>query len=99
MKNPQLFKPNCQQLLETFVEQLPSLNLTDYIVKQTGENHIGFIGPISAGKTSLINALFNKNLPVALGHCTDNCGVVHKENNNIIWDVSGQNDDYKFMMH
>lgn len=94
--DPKHFQESQQKLIDTFVEQLPKLKLTDIINKKTGENHIGFIGPISAGKTSLINAMFDKNLPVALGHCTDSCEVVHTENTNIVWDVCGQNDDYKF---
>ena len=44
----------------------------------------------------MINALFRKNLPVALGHCTDKCKIVHIQNDNIIWDVCGHNDDFKF---
>jgi len=96
LHDPKLFQSNSTKLLDDFVEQLPSLNLGDIINKQTGENHIGFIGPISAGKTSMINVLFNKNLPIALGHCTEKCEVVHCEGNNVIWDVNGQNDDFKF---
>ena len=94
--DPQLFDQNSKILMNTFIDQLAKLQLTDVIDKKTGEIHIGFIGSISAGKTSLINALFTKNLPVALGHCTAKCEVVHSENHNIVWDVCGQNDDYKF---
>lgn len=94
--DPKLYEKNSQILVDTFVEQLPNLQLSDVIDKKTGETHIGFIGSISSGKTSLINAMFNKNLPIALGHCTTKCEVVHSENNNIVWDVAGQNDDYKF---
>lgn len=94
--DPKLFQENSKKLIDTFVAQLSKLELTNIIQKNTGETHIGFVGPISSGKTSLINALFGKNLPVALGHCTDKCEVVHTENLNIIWDVCGQNDDFKF---
>lgn len=94
--DPKLYQKNSQNLLNNFVAKLSSLQLTDVIVKKTGEHHIGFIGPVSSGKTSMINAMFNKNLPVALGHCTEKCEVVHSENLNIIWDVCGQNDDFKF---
>lgn len=94
--DPKLFEANSKKVFDSFVEQLPNLKLTDIINKKTGEHHIGLIGAISAGKTSMINALFNKNLPIALGHCTEECKVVHSENNNVIWDVCGQNDDFKF---
>ena len=93
--DPKFFQQNSKTLMDNFVAQLPKLELTSIIDKR-GETHIGFIGQISAGKTSLINALFNKKLPVALGHCTDKCEVVHRENHNVIWDVCGQNDDFKF---
>ena len=94
--DPKLYTKNSQKLVDTFIEKLASLELTDFIEKKTGENHIGFIGQVSSGKTSMINTMFNKNLPVALGHCTEKCEVVHKEGENIIWDVCGQNDDFKF---
>lgn len=94
--NPKLYQTNSTNLLNEFVKNIPKLELTDFIKKETGDNHIGFVGPISAGKTSMINVLFNKNLPIALGHCTDKCEVVHVQGKNKIWDVSGQNDDFKF---
>jgi len=96
LHDPKLFEQNSKNLMDNFLEQLPNLKLTDVIEKNTGETHIGFIGPISSGKTTMINALFDKNLPVALGHCTDKCQMVHTENNNVVWDVCGQNDDFKF---
>ena len=92
--DPKLYVQNSQKLVDTFVEKLPSLKLTDVIDKQIGENHIGFIGQVSSGKTSMINAMFNKNFPVALGNCTEKRKVVHKEDENVIWD--GQNDDFNF---
>ena len=94
--NPKLYEENFKKLLDTFIKKLPSLELTSVIDKKPREHHIGFIGAVSSGKTSMINALFQKDLPVALGHCTDKCEIVHMQNNNIIWDVCGHNDDYKF---
>lgn len=94
--DPRLFEENSKKMMDTFVSQLSKLELTSIIKKKTGETHIGFVGPISAGKTSVINALFGLKLPVALGHCTQKCEVVHTENLNVIWDVCGTNDDFKF---
>lgn len=94
--DPKFFEQNAKKLMNILIENLPTLKLTDIIKKETGELHIGFIGQISAGKTSMINALFDLSLPVALGHCTEECQVVHKHNHNVIWDVCGQNDDFKF---
>lgn len=94
--DPTLYKKNSENLINTFVEKLPTLKLTDVINKKTGETHIGFIGQISSGKTSMINALFGKQLPVALGNCTTTCEVVHTQGLNVIWDVPGQNSDFEF---
>ena len=94
--NPRLYEENSRKLIDTFIKKLPALELTNIIVKKPREHHIGFIGAVSAGKTSMINALFQKNLPVALGHCTNKCEIVHIQNNNVIWDISGHNDDFKF---
>jgi len=94
--DPKLYTKNATKLLDKFIERLPSLKLTDAIKKKTGENHIGVIGPISSGKTSFINALFGIKLKVALGNCTEGCNIVHSENENVIWDVCGTNDDYMF---
>lgn len=95
-KDPKLYKSNAENLFRTFVAGVEKLELTDLIKKAPGERHVGFIGPISSGKTTLINVLWNKQLPVALGHCTNTCEVVHRAKNLVIWDVAGQNDDYKF---
>ncbi len=94
--NPKLFEANSKSLFHTFVDNLPTLKLTDFIIKNTGDHHIGFIGSVSAGKTTLINAIFDKNLPTALGHCTEECNIVHTNDHTVVWDVCGQNDDYKF---
>jgi DNA-binding ferritin-like protein (Dps family) len=94
--DPNLYKDNASKLLNNFIKEIPSLKLNDIIIKETGDNHIGFLGPISSGKTSMINAMFNKNLAIALGHCTDKCEVVVHLGKNKIWDVPGQNDDFKF---
>lgn len=94
--DPKLFEQNAKKLMEEYLDKLPRLKLTDIIKKETGETHIGFIGQISAGKTTLINTMYGLKLPVALGHCTEECMVVHKEEHNVIWDVCGYNDDYRF---
>jgi len=95
-KDPLLFKENSTELINNLAKELPRLQLTNFIKKGTGEHHIGFIGPVSAGKTSYINALFGLKLPVAVSHCTEDCSVVHKDGKNIIWDVFGSNDSFHF---
>jgi small GTP-binding protein len=94
--DPEFYEKNASEQFDTFIEKLPELKLTDYINKKPNEFHVGIIGAISAGKTTLINTMFNKTLPTALSHCTKTCEVVHSENNIFIWDVGGKNSDYKF---
>ena len=57
------------------------------------DNTPTFLTPV--GKTTLINALFNKNYPVGLGRLTNRCELIHNHNENIIWDVCGINDDFQ----
>lgn len=96
LADPKLYKTNATNLLNNFISGLHNLKLTEYIKKNDGEKHIGLIGPISSGKTTLINVMFNKQLKVALGHCTEKCEVVHSENGIVVWDICGSNDDYAF---
>src|SRR5437868_10857367 len=74
--DPKLYKDNASALLKNFVAGLDKLELTQSIQKNPGEVHIGVFGPISSGKTTLINTMFNTNLPTTLGHNTEGCKVV-----------------------
>lgn len=96
--DPHLYAENSQKLLDNLVEKLPTLqlHLKEAISKKTGEEHVGILGPISAGKTTLLNTLFNLRLPVALGHMTKNCEAVHQVDHRVFWDVPGSNDDFRF---
>lgn len=94
--DPTHFTKNAKDLVDNLAKELPKLNLTSFINKKTGEHHVGFIGPVSAGKTSCINALFGLKLPVAMSHCTETCDVVHVKGLNIIWDVFGSSNTLRF---
>lgn len=94
--DPNLYTDNASKLLDTFLDNVESLKLTDLIKKETGENHVACIGPVSAGKTSFINASYGLNVPVAMGHCAGTCDVVYKDVFNVIWDVQGENNDFKW---
>jgi len=83
-------------LTNNFIKNISELKLTEAITDKQGKKHIGFIGPISTGKTTMINTLCNIKLPVSLGHCTEGCKKVHTHDNTVIWDMCGTNDDYKF---
>lgn len=93
---PELYAVNSAKLMDTLVEKLPTMKLTEGIQVKTGENHIGVIGNISVGKTTLLNVLFGLKLPVSMDHCTEGCEVVHKQGANVYWDVAGKNDDFRF---
>ncbi len=95
-EDPKYFVENSVIAMDKFVETVKTLNLKEYIAKAAGERHIGFIGNISAGKTSLLNELYGLNEAVALDHTTEGCKIVHVANNTHYWDVAGSNDDYKF---
>lgn len=98
--DPKHYQKNADKLFDTFVGNLDKLELTEFIVKKTGETHVGLIGGISCGKSTMLNSLFNLKLPVALGHCTTECTPVHKVVNgqsaHIYWDVPGKDGDFKF---
>jgi small GTP-binding protein len=94
--DPALFTQNSNKIMDNLLSKLPNMKLNQSIVVQTGEVHIGVVGNISVGKTTLLNALLNLNLPVSMDHCTEGCQVVHQQNSHIYWDVAGKNDDFKF---
>ncbi len=94
--DPALFKTNATKAMDTFVAKLPSLKLTDSIVKKTGEVHIGVVGNTSAGKSTFLNVLLGLNLPVSMDHCTEKCEIVKQDGLRVYWDVAGRNDQFEF---
>lgn len=98
--DPKLYQQNADKLFDTFIQSIDKLELNQCIQKKTGETHVGLIGDISCGKSTMLNALFGLKLPVALGHCTTVCEPVHavKEGNSthVYWDVPGKDGDFKF---
>lgn len=94
--DPNHFSNNIGKLFNNFIEKTKSLTLTDIIKKQPGEIHVGFIGPVTAGKTTMCNAMYGTNEAVALGHCTTDCDVIYTENNLVVWDMFGADNDFKY---
>lgn len=94
--DPVYFTSNSTKLMDGFLDKLPGMKLTQSIVVGTGEVHVGVVGNISVGKTTLLNALLGLKLPVSIDHCTEGCQVVHKQDLHIYWDVAGKNDDFQF---
>jgi len=52
------------------------------------------VGKTSVGKSSLYNAVFDLNLEVGLGSCTDEVKIVKILGNKTFWDVPGVNNDF-----
>ena len=98
--DPNLFTENSDKIFDTFVNALPDMKLTEFIKKDTGDVHVGVLGNISVGKSTLLNTLFKLQLPTALGHITTECKMVHRSDNpndrTFYWDVPGNNSDYRF---
>jgi small GTP-binding protein len=96
-EDPKLFKQNQAKAIDKYVEKIKVMNIKERIDKKPGDTHVGFIGNISAGKSSLLNSLFGLKEPVALDHCTTECKPVYvKDSKRYYWDVPGTNDDYEF---
>ncbi len=98
--DPKLYSTNAANLMNTFVEKLHELPLTQCIPKGPNERHIGVIGDISCGKSTFLNVSFGLSLATALGHCTTECKPVHRVKRAIgdavYWDVPGKNDSFRF---
>lgn len=69
---------------------------TDIPTIGKGEKHYAVIGPISAGKTTFLNSIFNINQDVGIGETTQIAKPVYKNSKKklIIWDVPGINKDF-----
>lgn len=97
MSDPNHFTNNVGKLFDNFIEKVGTLSLTDIIEKKPGEIHVGFVGPVTAGKTTLCNTLYGTSRPVALGHCTTDCEVIFTDNNGlVVWDMFGADNDFKY---
>ena len=96
LHDPNHFTENVNKIFTRFVEEIPKLNLRDIINKRPGEIHLAVAGNTSCGKSTLLNAMYNLSLETALGHCTDECEVVHMQDNKVVWDMPGTNQDFKF---
>lgn len=96
LKSPEYFVENSTKLFSNFIDELPKLALTESINKKAGDFHIAIGGPVTAGKTTFVNVLFNLTLPTALGHCTSECQVVHKVGDIFVWDLVGSDNSFKF---
>ena len=97
MGDPNHFTNNIGKMFNNFVEKIGSLTLNDIIHKKPGETHVGFIGPVTAGKSSFVNEMYGLTEKVALGHCTKECNVVHTTNDGlVVWDMFGSDNDFKY---
>ena len=97
MNDPNHFNNNVGKLFNNFIEKIQSLTLNDLIHKSPGEKHYGFIGPVTAGKTTMCNTMYGTTRPVALGHCTSECEVIYTNNHGtIVWDMFGADNNFRY---
>lgn len=78
------------------IERIKTMDLKSSIVKASGERHVGIIGPISSGKTTMQNIMFGLSNKVAMGHCTSECTRVYDKDGLIIWDTHGDDTSFRF---
>ena len=73
------------------------MDLTAYIPRVgKGERHYAVVGPISAGKTTLLNSIFNTQEDVGMGETTSVAKPIYKNEVTklVVWDVPGINRDF-----
>ena len=93
--DPERFKAAQVQFKRLFLEKLPGVldrlgsSLPDGFVQ--GEKNVAFIGDVSVGKSSLLNALFGLKLAASAVVTTKNFERVHTTRNINLWDTPGQN--------
>lgn len=84
-----------ERLEKKFVEKLKQMKLTETIDKSDGRRHVCFIGPTSAGKSTILNDLFDLTEKVGLGSTTDKANPVFEDSKVVVWDVPGVNNDWE----
>jgi hypothetical protein len=85
-----------KEKVEAHIETVKKMDLKSSIVKKAGERHVGIIGPVSSGKTTLLNVMFGLSRKVAMGHCTNECERVYDANNLVLWDTHGDDTSFRF---
>lgn len=90
------FAEQLKKQFNNVIDGMGKLDLKDEITKIADEKHISFIGPVSAGKSTLQNVLYGLNLEVALGHMTTKCETVHTEAGLVVWDMPGEDMSFRY---
>jgi GTP-binding protein EngB required for normal cell division len=91
IQDPNKFQEYKKKLLEIFCDELKKLNLKE--PNNTDLKKKIFVGKISAGKSSILNITFNKNLETGLGETTDKIKEVHSNYKTKIYDSPGFNEE------
>lgn len=95
-KRVEAFAEQLKKQFNNVLDGMGRLDLKDGITKAADEKHISFIGPVSAGKSTLQNVLYGLNLEVALGHMTTKCETVHTEAGLVVWDMPGEDMSFRY---
>lgn len=83
-----------KESIEIFCDKLKKLNLKKTNNTGTGLKKKIFVGNISAGKSSMINFLFDRNEDTGLGEITSEIKEVYVYNKIKIYDCPGFNEDF-----
>ena len=107
-KDPAFFSENVGNIFDDHINELKKLKINQSIVRRIPDDmHVGFMGPVTAGKTTYCNTLHGTKRPVALGHCTNTVEIIYsnidaKEDDKkedkvgyFVWDVPGANNEFK----
>lgn len=94
--DPNHFSDNVGDLFDNFIRKMTTVSLTEYIDKKPGETHVGLIGPVSVGKSSLCNVMYGTEEKTAAGHCTKDCTPVYTTDKLVVWDMFGADNDFKY---
>jgi small GTP-binding protein len=101
--DPRTMKVAKDRFYQAFLKELPKivLCLSDkfpHASFSNGEKHVAFIGDVSVGKSSILNAFFNLKLPAGSDHTTKFVHSVCKVSNVVFWDTPGQNTDEQLLL-
>jgi len=95
MSDPDFFEQKQDEIFGSFLTKLGKKSCVTPSRFQ-GRRNVLFIGDVSVGKTSLINALFRLRLPTGKGDTTEDVESVHEDGDLLLWDSPGANNNFAF---
>jgi len=88
-----------KECFDKFLQKLDPSLFNDRLYALDGKKHIGMYGVISTGKSTLINALFGRNLcAVGVGETTTEVKKIGEISNLVLWDLPGNSTHFNFLI-